>query len=928
MQRQSLLVVSLLLGVALQAQRFGGNPASVRWKQVNTDTVRVIFPAGMESSAQRVAGAAHLLQRNHSRSIGDQVRKISIVLHDQTLVSNGYVGLAPYRSEFYLTPPQDPFQLGAVNWADNLAVHEFRHVQQYSNFNKGLSKAASVILGEQGQFVANAAAVPDWFFEGDAVFNETKLTRQGRGVLPLFLSSYQSLYRSGKQYSYQQLRNGSLRRYMPDHYDLGYLLVAYGRKQYGDDIWRKVTDDAARFKPLFYPFQGAVKKHMGIPFNRFVNDALQYYRQQWQAEKEDTPTWITTPEKNTVNNYHCPYVLEDGSVLVLKNSYRKIPAFYKIISGREERIAVRGIAIDDYYSYKNGTIVYSSYRPDARWGFREFTDIRTIDIRTGEEQTLATGSKYLSPDISSDGKRIVTVEMEPFMRSRLVVLDRNGALQDSVGETGIQYSHPKFAADDRHYYVAARNDRGEMALLKYGSGKQALLGYTNNRIGYLTVRGDTVLFTISNGARDEIWALIDGKQARGPYRLASYATGLYQAVIRPDGKLLAAAFTADGYRLGLFSPAWQPAAAETGSGQPLYIPGVYQTADHEALDRLPANPYPVSVYPKSHRLFNVHSWRPYFEDPDYSFTVYGQNVLNTLQTELAYSYNYNEHSHKLSAAGIFGGTYVQPLVGVSQTWQRAASLTRDTSVSWNELAGYAGLQLPLNLTGGRQYRYLTLSGTFHVNKVSWTGLAQKFLRDREVDYLTLRLRYSGQIQQARQQIYPHWGQGLLLQYRTAVNQQTARQFLGVASLYLPALANSHSLVLTAAYHGRDTLNRYLFSNDFPFARGYREVDFPRMWKFGVNYHFPLLYPDLGLGQIVYFLRIRANLFYDYSRGRSLRTGTAFPFNTVGTEIYFDTRWWNQQPVTFGVRYNHLLNNEFRGGTNPDNWELILPVNLF
>ncbi|MEK7198552.1 MAG: hypothetical protein AAB212_01335, partial [Bacteroidota bacterium] len=116
------------------------------------------------------------------------------MLQDQTLFSNAYVGLAPYRSEFYLTPPQNAFTLGAIRWTDNLAVHEFRHVQQYSNFNKGLSRLASFFLGEQGRAVANAAAIPDWFFEGDAVFNETKLTRQGRGTLPLFLSSYQSLY--------------------------------------------------------------------------------------------------------------------------------------------------------------------------------------------------------------------------------------------------------------------------------------------------------------------------------------------------------------------------------------------------------------------------------------------------------------------------------------------------------------------------------------------------------------------------------------------------------------------------------------------------------------------------------------------------------------------------------------------------------------
>ena len=136
------------------------------------------------------------------------------------------------------------------------------------------------------------------------------------------------------------------------------------------------------------------------------------------------------------------------------------------------------------------------------------------------------------------------------------------------------------------------------------------------------------------------------------------------------------------------------------------------------------------------------------------------------------------------------------------------------------------------------------------------------------------------------------------------------------------------MVFTAAVHSRDTLQQYLFSNNFPFARGYNAVDFPVMWRLGANYHLPLAYPDWGFGGIVYFLRIRSNLFFDYTQGKSLRTGTVYPFKTVGTELFFDTKWWNQQPVTFGIRYSRLLDNEFRGATQPNVWELILPVNLF
>ncbi|NCI50749.1 hypothetical protein GWC95_12495 [Sediminibacterium roseum] len=937
MRQGFLFVIFFVFAVCnLNAQQFGGNPSSVKWMQVNTDTVRVIFPQGYDAKAQRIANIIHSLQQNHSHSIGDKIRKVNIVLQHQALFSNGYVGLAPYRSEFYLTPLQDPFQLGANNWADQLAVHEFRHVQQYSNFNKGLSKLAHILLGEQGQVVANAASVPDWFFEGDAVFNETKLTQQGRGTLPLFISNYQSLYIANRQYSYMKMRNGSLRDFVPDHYDLGYLLVGYGRKKYGEDIWRKITDDASRFKPLVYPFQGAVKNNTGVSFTQFVNDAMQYYKQQWALVPTVQPQWITAKAEHDVVNYQYPYRAGNGSFIVLKNSRRQVPAFYRISeNGKEEKIAVKDISPDNYFSYNNGRIVYAASQPDLRWGNREFNSIRVLDVATGEQQTVANGTKYFSPDISRDGKNIIAVEMDPLSGSRIVLINQQGILFDSLPRSGIVFSHPKFAADDAHYYVASRNAGGQMALVKYslrdnGAG-EILVPLSNRLIGFLNVQNDTLLFTTTYEGKDELWAIVDGKERKGPFRLASYATGIYQGLLK-DSTLIGSAFTADGYRLAAFKPLWQRVDIKDELKERylnnVFSNDVFSPREKAMLDSLPQHQYDVSKYRKSHNLLNIHSYRPYYEPPEYSFTLYGQNVLNTLQSELAYTYNENEGSHKAGYSGIYGGSYLQPLFGISHTWNRTGLYRPDTTVHWNELAGYAGLQLPLNLSGGKQYRYLTLSSTYNLNRVKWTGIGKSLFRDADIQYLQSRISFTSQSQKAAQQIYPHFAQNIFLQYRNIVNQYKGHQFLASGALYFPGLMNSHSIVLTAAFHSRDTLQQYLFANNFPFARGYSAVDFPDMWKLGVNYHFPVAYPDWGFDNIVYFLRVRSNVFFDYTEGKSRRTGMVTPFRTVGTELFFDTRWWNQQTVTFGLRYSRLLDNQFRGATNPDVWEFILPVNLF
>lgn len=923
------LVLGMLLAATAQAQQFGGNPASVKWKQVNTGVSRVIYPEGLDSTAQRIANVTSYLQTHYSATIGGRIRKINMVLQNDVTLSNAYVGLGPYRSEFYLMPPMNALQLGAQNWADNLSIHEFRHVQQYSNFNHGLSKAMAIVFGQDGQALANAVAVPDWFFEGDAVYNETMLSRQGRGRLPFFFNGYRSLYFGHRQYSYMQLRNGSLKKYIPDWYQLGYLLVAYGREKYGDDFWKNVTQDAVRFKPLFYPLQHAVQNHAGVPFSSFVNDAFAFYQQQWQKDTAALRVqWLTPVQHNNVVNYQYPYKTAGGGWVVLKNSYRSIPAFYIIQPGKaEQKIAVRDIAYDDYFSYNNGRIVYAGFRADTRWGYREYSDIKVLDIAGQSQRTITTRGRYFTPDIAHQGNFIAAVSFTPEQQSRLVLLNEQGAVLRAVAAPAKHvYSYPKFDAADRSLFFMERDEKGEMAIRRWwlaDSSFSEVLPFANRITGFPVVQGDTLLYTCSNNGKDEVWAYVDAQQQH--YRLAAYPTGFYQSGLTNNGQLVAAAFTADGYRLAQVQPHWQP-VSHADTLRPLYVTHPFRPSWNNTLQQVPDSAYPVSRYRKATNLFNFHSWRPYYEQPDLSVAVYGQNILNTLQSQLYYTYNYDEGYSKLGYTGVYGAWYVQPVLGISHTWNRNALFNANTRFYWNEFNTNAGLQLPFNFSQGKQYRYLTLSSTYNLQQVHWTGLAKALhAEDTHFSYLESRLQYSGQIQQAQQHIYPRWAQTLLLQYRTMFGNNVAHQLLASAALYLPALAKSHNLVLTAAYQARDTTGKYYFSNNFPFSRGYDAFDYPRMWRLGANYHLPLWLPDWGVGNLLYVQRIRLNAFYDYTIGKSLRTGNTTTFNTAGGELYFDTKWWNQQAVSFGIRYSRLLNKSVVNQLNV--WEFILPVNL-
>lgn len=923
----------LLLTEGLHAQRFGGNPLSVKWQQLNNDAARVIFPRGLDSAAARVAAVAALLGKATSPSIGSRQQKIDILLHPNTIVSNGYVALGPFRSEFYLTPSQNSFELGSLRWQDMLAVHEYRHVQQYNNFNVGLSHAFRIVFGQQGQELANALAIPNWFWEGDAVYQETLVSRQGRGRLPFFYNDYRALWLAGKDYSYMKLRNGSLRDFTPDHYRLGYMLVAYGREKYGDEFWKKVTQDAAAFKGLFYPFQQAVKNYTGKSFTAFTKDAFDYFKAQ-QATQKNLPE----APKHFVADQLFPTYTDTNNIVYVKNSYQQLPVFVLSGGGTETNIRVKDVSIDDQFSYGNGKIVYASYRPALRWGWNDYNELQVLDIFTGLQKTITRHSKYFSPAISADGKTIVAVQVPPGGQSQLHLLNaENGALIKAIpNPDNLFYTYPKFL-DDKQLLATVRQASGEMALARINSSDGSvdwLTGSSYRVMGNPVLQHDTVYFTVADNGYDKIFALTLADKKLFALDLPVKGIGAYQPSVY-GSKIAITSFTAAGYRLqeeNIAGIGWRPVSNEEWH-QPIdsFKISLSKNSAAGVLGTVTAQPASASTYRQTTRLFNFHSLLPYVTDPDYSLSLVGNNVLNTMQSELFAAYNRDEQYKQVGTRLTYGGLFPYINLGANYIFDRRDFTTSGKPIYWNEGQVNAGLSVPLNLSKGRSLVSLTMGSDYVLKTVSYKGVYKDSIGSSHLGYINGYISFTHQVQQARQHIYPHFAQVVYLNYRNAVQTVTARQFLASGTFYFPGLAASHNIVFSLAFQNRDTLNQYRYSNSFPFSRGYEVPNLRNMYKWGVNYHLPLAYPDFGIANIVYFQRIRANVFYDYTLGKVAYSNGArlnTSFRSTGAEIFFDTKWWNELPLNFGFRYSHLLDRDLFGAVGSERFEFVLPVNLF
>jgi len=351
-----------------------------------------------------------------------------------TNISNGYVGLAPFRSEFFTTPPQNNFALGSLPWLDLLTIHEYRHVLQFSNGKHGLSKVLSVLFGQSAYAGAINLAVPDWYFEGDAVMAETAMTPQGRERIPSFLRGYKAYEAEGRRFSYDKVRNGSFKDFIPDHYRLGYMMSKYGADQYGVSFWGEVLADASSFKRIFYPFSAAIKERSGLTTKGLYKKAFDHYQSKWSANPKNLTAAVTSiePKEKVFTNYRIPYYKED-QLYYIKGGLNEVSSVYVNNGDKDRKLFTLGLSNDIYIDINGGMISWSELRFHPSRGNIDYSVAMTYNLATGIKQQVSFQTRYASPTVHPDGKIMAVVDIDKFGNTQLKLITTRDGL---VGTNG------------------------------------------------------------------------------------------------------------------------------------------------------------------------------------------------------------------------------------------------------------------------------------------------------------------------------------------------------------------------------------------------------------------------------------------------------------------------------------------------------------
>lgn len=970
----------ILLPFTLQAQEtvdLNTNPPSVKWQQVNTPSFRILYPEGFDKQAQRMANTLETLHAPEARTMGRKPRKISLILQNRSAESNGFVTLTPRRSEFYTMSPQDYNFLGNNDWLDLLATHEYRHIVQFQNANRGFNRIVYWIFGNNALSAMASVAAPFWFWEGDAVAVETAFTASGRGRIPCFNLAFHSNLNEGRIFDYHKQSLRSYKHFIPNHYVLGYNLVSYVRKRTGDPhIWEKITARTWNVPFIPFRFSSSVKKETGMYltdlYKEMAHDLVKEYQQNLKGVS------ITEFKNLTVNrkdytNYQYPHEAGENTLVSLKSGIGDIEQAV-ITSGKEEKLLFTPGQINPSgrWSYNNRRMAWTEYRYDPRWQARSYSVVMTYDLDTKKIKRISSRTRYAGAALSPDGSKVVTVESNTDYQNKIVILDfENGQILHTLPVENGFVSMPVWDEDGKNI-IALKTFKSNKNLVIYSvSGEEKIIAkFKTENIGYPVSYGSYILYNSPVTGIDNVFA-VDRKTGTR-FQLTSSRYGAYNPSVSKDGKTL---YYNDQSADGLdivsipFEPEnWKPYTPRPVSNVADIL--AQQEGHGNIPDSVSHQNYPAKKYARIRGIINPYAWGPLMTSTlaQASLGVYSQDLLSTATLFAGYNYDIYSRTGGWGATVSYAGLY--PIIDVSanythrqvsDTWpQKNPWENRTVDLSWNESTLTAGVRVPWQLTSSRYFTYFTPGNKWGItqtssfsnkvkdadgnliresaDRISEIAPGRYYSYNDKVSGIlytnSTSLAFSRTLKRSYRDFLYRWGQVIDLEYYTTVGgKYKGEQLAARSTFFFPGLMKHHFFYARVNYQksfNSAELGTYYFANHIFRPRGYSYTRDSEFIALSANYSLPLWYPDIHAGPLLNVQRVKVNAFLDYGVGSGtgyyylpIRGTDGFFVNPVdrsstclsfGAELTFDINVLRFLPqLELGVRLTNRRENAFNDG---------------
>ena len=903
----------------LVAIDFQQNPTAIKWSEISTEHFQIIFPSEVVEKAQLVA---HLLESAYpivSRSMEIEPKKISLILQNQSTVSNGFVTLAPRRSEWFLNPAIDP-EITNTEWLKTLSVHEFRHVVQFQKSRQGFNRVFEIFLGEMGQALGIGLSFPGWFLEGDAVGIETAVTKGGRGRLPLFERDLKALLLEGKDYDYDKAHLGSYEDYVPNHYVYGYFYTSFMRNKYGDLFLSQVSDGATErsYNPL--TFYNAFFDLTNKKFESFYRESMSELIKNWKEKESQlklTPFEIKNYNINDGwTNYLFPQQTKDHKILALKKGFSYIPQFVLATSKGEKTLLFPGPLHHEYpYKLRDNKFAFVELELDPRWGYRDFSRIKVFDLEKNKIITDLRRTKGRLAVLNQEGTYILYVNWDESQEQNLVICDLDGKVLKKL-------SYPKQRVitsldwlSNEEVILVIKDLQDQKSLIKLslidGSEKELVAKSVTN-LGFVTYQEGSILLESPKSGIDNIYEVRDGNLRQ----LTSSRFGSYAPTLMGN-KLIYNDYSASGMRVVEKTLLWDEVQNSENSFVPYFEKYAASEVQNEMdKDFFKSQNYPVRKYSQLKHAYNLHSW--VFVAPPLSsiisFMGISRDVLNKFSLMAGASYDLNE---KVSEGFVSTAwSHLFPIFDLRASYggrsQKLKNGANEKDDHWEEGTFEGGVQVPWIYLSGRFTNSFTLRGFNKLIKVTnKTSSDLTEIRDGAIFSRGFEASFSSTAKKAFRDINTPFGLTFLTHLEEG-NDITGNGEKGAilvqdSRIFLPGLTRHHSFFHQLAYE-RQRDSNYQYKSFLLKPRGTKNFFLDESTKYSGNYLLPLSYPDWHWSKYVYLKRLSMNLFYDQINGKL--ASTSYFSNTTGWELLFETHLLRIFiPVTLGIRGNYVLNGE-------------------
>lgn len=959
MRNPALILLMVFATLPLHAQVvLENNPPSLKWYQVKTPNFRVLYSKGFRDQAERVANSLEHIREPAASSLGSVPRRITVILQNQSAVSNGFVSILPRRSEFYAMPTQDYNFIGTNDWLDLLTAHEYRHIVQYQHATRGFNKAIYYLFGSISLAGMAQVAAPSWFWEGDAVVTETALTPSGRGKIPKFGLLMKTNLLEGRRFNYHKQHLRSYRHNIPDHYVFGYYMVNYLRRKTQDpDIWGKITARSWSVPFLPFAFSNAIKKETGLHVVDLYEDMADDLTTQWNAEVDGlvlTPFVRVNVRRNRAyTDYLYPQPLPDGSVLAMKKGIGDIEQFVLLARG-EERVFTPGLINDTgMLSAEGNTVVWNEYGFDPRWRVKNYSLVKSYNVANGKKRIVGSKkSRYAGAAITHLGDKIATVETDITYQTSLVVLDAvNGnVIRKFPNPENYFYSMPRWSKDGKNIAVIKTVPEGKTITLidvETGSSRD-LLPVSQENVGYPVLHDDFLFFNSPATGIDNIFAvdLTTGER----FQVTTSRLGAYNPAVSEDGTTIfyndQSRDGLDVVRIPLDPETWKPFVPKRNLT--LFSRQMVEQEGHpDIFSDVPQTERLHARYRKLSGMINPYNWGVTVDNDltEASVGLISRDILSTTALSLGYFFDINERTSAWRGQVSYQGWY--PIIDVSASISSRSvseegvqfydtlvdpvtTEMRDVIFKWKEKNVEAGLRIPLITTSSKYHGNITAGNAVGLTQVSdfennidgggrlvprgddRSYFFRDYIDDGQLIYNHFSLSAYRLLKASRRDIYSRWGQQLEIQsYETPFGGDfRGRLFSVYGVMFFPGLARHHSLWAYGAWQQtrfEQAIQNYVFRNQVPTPRGHTVSRFQDFYSASANYTFPVWYPDIALGPLLNFQRLRANLFFDYGRGQSPLFDSSMEYTSVGVEAKLDLNIMRFLPqFDIGVRFSKGL----------------------